>query len=238
MKKIKLLLVLPLILLSLFLAKTSFAQTPQGNFPNNPFFNTSTPAVTSFIQYGEKTAKQINVPPFSTITVPSGSFSDNVTVYIFNGNWNKIKAVLPSGQSPISSYYIVFINSKGSMVLPTNQITIQSYNNYINTDTYFYPMGAVGSIDTANAKSWSGHILVNTPLPIQDSAFIVAVNKNLSQNDPSLNPNSNLGNGNTNSTPLPLNTQKAIAFVLLIGIALLLLFLMQKNKKTAHRRKH
>ena len=222
----------------LLLAKVSYAQsTAPSVIPNNPLFDMTKPVATSFIEYGSKTAKTINIFPFTTIVIPPNSFKDNVAVNIYGGNWDKIKAVLPKDQSPIASYFIVFVDSKSKAVLPSNQINIQVYNNYVGTDTFFYPIGAIGNIDAANAGKWPGHIFVNTQLPIQDSAFIVSVNKLLQKNDPSLNPPA----ANTQAaTPAPAaspTTQKVIALVFLIGASLLLLFLLLANNKKAHRRK-
>ncbi len=238
MKKIKLLLGLPLILAFLLLAKVSFAQTAAPDVVTyNPLFDMSKTAATSFIQYGEPQAKRIDIFPFTTVIVPPNSFKDNVTVNIYQGNWDKIKAVLPKDESPISSYYIVFINSKSKMVLPSNPITIQSYNNFTGTDTFFYPIGAIGNIDVANAKKWPGHIFVNTPLPIQDSAFIVSANKLLQKSDPSLNPPSPNTTVSQPAAAPSVSTQKTIALVFLIFTALLLMFLLWNNNKKLQRRR-
>lgn len=238
MKKIRLLLGILLISASLLLAKVSYAQTTAPDVVTyNPFFDMSKTAATSFIQYGEPNAKKIEIFPFTTIVVPPNSFKDNVTVNIYQGNWDKIKAILPNEQSPISSYYIAFVNSKNKMVLPSNPITVQVYNNYVGTNTFFYPIGAAGNVDVANAQKWTGHVFVNTALPLQDSAFVVSVNKLLQKTDTSLNPPS----PNTQvATPAPTaspTTQKVIALVFLIGASLLLLFLLFANNKKSHRRK-
>ncbi len=240
MKKIKLLVVLPLILAFLLLGKTSFAQTPPATIPNNPLFDMTKPVATSFIQYGETSPKTINLFPFTTITVPPQSFNDNVNVYVFEGNWDKLKTILPKDQSPIASYYLVFINSKGKVVTPSNQISAQVYNNYVGTNTYFYPMGSVGNIDVANSKSFTGHILLNTQIPIQDSAFMVGINKIIAKNDSSLTPPTpgTYVPAKTTSSGPSLYTQKVFALIFLIIVAMLLLALLWSNsKKTSRRRK-
>lgn len=238
MKKIRLLLVLPFLFAFVILANRSFAQVPQG-ITNNPFFDMSNAALTSFIPVGDTTPKEISIFPFSKIIIQPKSFTDNVNIYIFRGDWDKLKTILPKDQSPISAYYLVFVNSKGKMVAPTNQISVQSYNNYVDTDTFFYPLGAVGNIDVANSRRWSGHIVVNTLLPIQDSAFIVSANKILDKNDPSLHPSTNSVTPQPNAVNQQASArlQKLFALVLLIGIAFLISFMMWGNKKSSGRKK-
>lgn len=177
--------------------------------------------------------------PFSKVIIQPKSFADNVNVYVFGGNWDKLKAILPKDQSPIYSYYLVFVDSKGKMVAPTNQITVQSYNNYYNTDTFFYPLGAIGNIDVANSKRWPGHIMVDTLLPIQDSSFVVSANKILDKNDPSLHPSINPVNTQQNSgnQQASANLQKLVALILLVGAAFLISFMMWDNKKASRRKK-
>ncbi len=238
MKKIKLLLSLPLILAFLLLANVSFAQTTAPDVVTyNPLFDMSKPTATSFIQFGERQAKRIDIFPFTTVIVPANSFKDNVSVNVYAGNWDKIKAVLPKGQSPISSYYLAFVDSKNKMVLPSNPIIVQSYNNFVETNTFFYPIGAAGNIDVANAKNWPGHIFVNTELPIQDSAFVVSANKALQKDDPSLHPPLPNTTVTQPASGPSASTQKAIALVFLIVTALLLLFLLWNNNKKSHLRR-
>lgn len=236
MKKI-LLLVLSLFFV-LFLVKPSFAQVPQG-ITNNPFFDMSKPVATTFIPLEDKNPKEINIFPFSKVIIQPKSFADNVNLYVFAGNWDKLKPILPKDQSPVSAYYLVFVDSKGKMISPTNQITVQSYNNYANTDTFFYPLGAVGNIDVPNSKRWTGQIMVNTPLPVQDLAFIVSVNKILDKNDPSLHPSLNSAGTQQNSgnPGLSPNLQKSVSLILLVGVALLISFMMWKGQKTTKRKK-
>jgi len=194
---------------------------------------------TSFIPLGDNNPKEISIFPFSKVIIQPKSFSDNVKIYVFEGNWDKLKSILPKDQSPISSYYLVFIDSKGKTVTPTNQVSIQSYNNYVSTDTFFYPLGAIGNIDVANSKRWAGHIKVDTLLPIQDSAFMVSVNKILAKNDPSLHPSTNQGISQQKpvSQQASASSQKLLTLVLLIGVALLISFMMWGNKKTTRRKK-
>jgi len=238
MKKIKLLLILPFVFAFVLLADRSFAQVPQG-ITNNPFFDMSKTVTSSFIPVDDKNPKEIIIFPFSKVIIQPKSFTDNVNVYIFEGNWDKLKTILPKDQSPVSSYYLVFVDSKGKTVFPTNEITVISYNNYINTDTFFYPLGAAGNIDVANSKKWPGHIMVNTLLPIQDSAFVISANKILDKNDPSLRLLANQGNSQKNSgnQQASANLQKFGALILLVGAALLISFMMWGNRKPSRRKK-
>lgn len=162
--------------------------------------------------------------PFTNIQFLSGSFTSNVTIYIYQDNFNFIKKALPNGQSPISSYYFTFKSSDGKSVFPLKPIRITSYNNFDKTNTYFYPLKSASQIDTANQKQWPGHLKISTDLPIDDSGFIVAANINL---DGTINPtiittgvpNNNSGLGQTNGkAPLNLLNKFMPLIVILIII--------------------
>lgn len=180
MKKINILLIISFFISSLFLfAENSFAQN------NQSLFDLSTPIRQEKISASAKTTLAVSLFPFTTLVIKPGSFQENVTLYVYPGVWNNLKTALPKDQSPISSYYLIF-KSKDSTVYPSIPLTIESYNNYINTDTFFYPIASSGEIDKENQKNWPGHIKVRTELPVNDSGFIVAANKDISPNDSSL----------------------------------------------------
>jgi len=156
---------------------------------------------------------KISLPPFTTITVKKGSFREDVTLSVYEGDFDKIKALIPKGQSPISSYYFVFKNQKGLTVFPSIPLTIESVNNYSNTDTFYYSLLPNITVDKQDQKKWSGNVSVNVILPIKNSGFILATNKILDKNDPALNAEKSI----TKPQPTPLlkdNTKPQAALLL------------------------
>jgi hypothetical protein len=237
MNKIKLLIILPLLTLFFLSAKLSFAQAqvPQ-NIIQNPLFDMRKVVTTGLINLSNTTPQDITIMPFSKITIQPKSFNDNVNAYVFKGNWDKITPLLPNGQSEISSYYLVFVDSKGKQATPTKAFTIQSYNNYVGTDTFFYPVTSAGSVDSANSQKWPGHIIVNTALPIQDSGFIVSVNKLLDKSDPSLDPLSHPPVAQNKAGLNNPDVQKYLTLTVLLVVALLLSYILWGNKKNRRKR--
>jgi hypothetical protein len=185
MKKIKLIVkLLPLFILFFLLTKSSFAITP----PPIILFDFSKEILQQKIQATAKDIQLIKLPPFTTISIKPGTFDQDTIIFVYRGDFDKIKAALPKDQSPISSYYLKMFSTKTGMATkPLMPINIQSVNNYSNTNTFYYPIDYTESIYPTNIKNWNGNILVNTDLPINDSAFIVAADKNLDKNDPALN---------------------------------------------------
>jgi hypothetical protein len=167
---------------TLILPIQTFAQN------NQSLFDLSTPIRQIKIPNSQQ-ALYVSLLPFTTLTIKPGSFSEDVTLSVYLGAWNNLKTAIPKNQSPISSYYLVFKSSNSSVVYPSIPLTIESYNNYVDTDTFFYPTVSDKEIDTQNQKQWKGHIKVNTELPVKDQGFIVAANINLKPNDISLHPN-------------------------------------------------
>lgn len=174
---------LPLLILFLVFAIASNAVFAQNN---QSLFDLSTPIRQEKITNIKET-QAVSLLPFTTLIIKPGSFQEDVTLYVYPGAWNNIKTALLNEQSPISSYYFIF-KSKNDTVYPSVPLTIESYNNYINTDTFFYPVARLGEIDRENQKNWPGHIRVRTELPVKDPGFIVAANIDLKPNDSSLNP--------------------------------------------------
>lgn len=166
-----------------FFAKSSFALTSQ-----NSLFNFSNIVLQQKLSANIKDVQVIKLLPFSTIVVNPGTFKTDTFIFVYKGNFDKIKAALPAGQSPISSYFFMFRDAGGLPATLLKPLNIQSYNNYVNTNTYFYPVNSSSQIDTENQKTWQGHILANTDLPVKDAGFIVAANINLQSNDNSLHP--------------------------------------------------
>ena len=131
-------------------------------------FNTNFAIREEKINASSKTPLVMSLYPFTTLIFQPGSFTNDVTIYVYKDNFDNIKNILPKNQSPISSYYFIFKNSDGKTVLPKIPLKVQSYNNFIDTDTFFYPLNSTFQIDTINQKQWKGHINVNTDLPIKD----------------------------------------------------------------------
>jgi hypothetical protein len=185
MKKTNLLFItyclLLVVLLSLF-AKNSFAATS-----NVSLFNLSNIVLQQKLNADAKNP-QVIVLPFSTLVVNPGTFKNDAFIFIYEGDFDNIKKVLPQGQSPFSSYYLVFRQTNGLPAILFKPISTQSYNNYVNTNTYFYPLASSSLIDKANEKTWQGNVFAKADLPIQDVGFIVAANINLKQDDSSLHP--------------------------------------------------
>ena len=181
MKKI-LLLILPLFLF-LFLARPSFAQNTTGN----PLFNFFTPGTPKnfFTITDSKKEQKFLLLPFTNIVIQENTFSENnINLSVFEGNFDNIKTnILSKGYSPIASYYFVFKNTQGKDLIPGKPIKILTYNNYLKSTTFYYPINKNGKIDTQEQISQPGPVLFKADLPVNDPAFVIAVNKDLDKND-------------------------------------------------------
>lgn len=186
-----------------------------------------------------KEVQLLKLFPFTTIAVNPGTFDQDVMVFVYKGDFDKIKAALPPGQSPISSYYLIFRSTRGIFATPLLPLNVQSYNNYSNTDSFYYPVDSSQKIDEANKKNWSGNILVNINLPITDTGFIVATNKNLDKKDqalnvgvktsaPSVTPASNTLAGNSF---VKQNIYLILTLVIIVISILAITFLLLKGSK-------
>ena len=243
MKKI-LFLILPLFFF-LFLAKPSFAQNTTGN-PLFDFFIPGTPK--TFFNIPDSTKDQtFSLMPFTKIIVTNGTFSENnVNIYVFNGDFDKVKTkVLPKGQSPFASYYFVYTNSQGKLLIPAKSIKIESYNNFVKSLTFFYPLDKTGKIDTQNQTNQPGPVLFKADLPTKDPAFVLAVNKNLSSDDPIFS-----GNEKETAAPQAKNNQLIntnffgenkdlvilTSVIVLILITVVVLFFIKKNSPKKNKR--
>jgi hypothetical protein len=238
MKKINIFLILLLFGFSLiWFVKSSVAQ----GINSNTLFNLSTIVQQTEINANAKTPLAISLLPFTTINIKPGTFKEDVMLFVYKGDFEKIKTILPKGQSPISSYYLIFRNARqGFPVNPIVPLEIQSYNNYINTNTYFYPTNSPIAIDTINEKNWPGHIKIRTDLPINDSGFIVAMNKILQPNDSSF-----LNSQNTKQNLTPTATQNnlvnlsklvslwpfALALIIVISLIFIIFWFISKKQK-------
>lgn len=230
MRKIKLIVkLLPLLILFFFFAQTSFAQNANGSFFDSKVV---------FSQRVNPNSQQaFIIGPFTSIIIQPKTFKEEVSLYVYEGNFDKIKAALPPSQSPISSYYLNFLNSKNQTITPELPIIIHSYNNYINSKTYFYPLTSTNQININSVKEMAGPIRVNEQLPVKDIAFIVAVNKILNKNDSSLLPATSEKDAQTapkaktqyNSLILPFGL---LGIVLLTLIVVLFLSFRKRNKKS------
>ena len=230
MRKIKLIVkLLPLLILFFFFAQTSFAQNANGSFFDSKVV---------FSQRVNPNSQQaFIIGPFTSIIIQPKTFKEEVSLYVYEGNFDKIKAALPPSQSPISSYYLNFLNSKNQTITPELPIIIHSYNNYINSKTYFYPLTSTNQIDRNSVQEIPGPIKVIKQLPVKDVAFIVAVNKILNKNDSSLLPATSEKDAQTapqaktqyNSLILPFGL---LGIVLLALLFVLFLSFRKRNKKS------
>lgn len=231
---LKKLLFIPLFILLFF--QLNILQNKTNAQNSNSLFDTKFVIRQEKINANSKTPLVLSLYPFTTLVFQPGSFKSDVTIYVYKDNFINIKNILPKGQSPISSYYFIFKNSEDKIVLPLIPLRVQSYNNYINTNTYFYPLSTASQIDKLNQKEYKGHINVNTNLPINDSGFIVAANIELNGNDETLNP--------TTITEKIINTKQnqklnnlfalfpfIVIFIIIVFIVGLILFNSRKRKK-------
>lgn len=178
MNKIKLIFIIALSIALLSFAKQSLAfEDP------NAIFSLSKTVAQQKIPKSPKNVQVVNLLPFTVLVIKPETFQQDVTISVFEGNFDNIKKILPQDQSPISSYYFVFRSNDGVPVAPLVPINVQSINNYIDTNTFYYPMSSIREIDKANQKEYQGHIRVNVDLPVNDPAFIVAANKIISKSE-------------------------------------------------------
>lgn len=186
-----------------------------------PLFNLKTEVLRQNI---DPSQNAITVPllPFSNLIIKPGTFNETVTLHVFTGDFNQIKNTI-KGQSPTASYLFLF-NTKNGTVFPAVPLEIQSYNNFNNTNTYFYPVSSPFNIDSANGKNWNGNIKADVQLPLNDSGFIVAANINLNANDKALNPLSPTVSvqNNVGQQVMPGTASKKISVWEIIGILLIL----------------
>lgn len=236
MKKI-LFLILPLFFF-LFLAKPSFAQNTTGN-PLFDFFVPGAPKI--FFNVPDSAKDQtFSLLPFTKITVTNGTFGENnVNIFVFEGDFDKIKAkMLQQGQSPIASYYLVFENSKGKLLTPAKPIKLDIINNFNQSVTFYFPLGINGKIDTKNQANKPGPAHFKTDLPIEDPAFVVSVNKNISK-DSSIfgsgkQPDIQITTGANFQEPKKMNSQiilLAVIILLLLAFVGILLFVRRKTPR-------
>lgn len=238
MKKIKLLLILPLILVFafLFLTSNSFAQQTIGLF-----FDNSKPYVHYFLPSSNVNTKaRVEVLPFTTLVIEPGTFSNTTNVIVYKGKWQSIKSLLPEKEYPISSYYLLFLDSKGKQTFPKKEIAIESYDNYIDSKAFFYGITKDNKLDTASRIEFKGPVLVKTTLLLDNPAFVVATDKVLTENDPSLNPQTNgtkpaVPQKNQANTPSLKSLILGIIAVILFIVVLL--YLLWKNNSKKPRKK-
>ncbi len=178
MNKIKLIFIIALSIVLLSFAHQSFAfEDP------NAIFSLSKVVTQQKIPRNSKDVQVVNLLPFTVLVIKPETFQQDVTISVFEGNFDNVKKILPQDQSPISSYYFVFRSADGVPVSPLTPINVQSINNYIDTNTFYYPMSSIREIDKVNQKEYQGHIRVNVDLPVNDPAFIVATNKIISKSE-------------------------------------------------------
>ena len=217
---------LPILLLLVVFTNVSYAES-------NPLFDLKNEVIRQNINLSKNNII-IPLPPFSNLIIKPGTFKETVALHVFKGNFNEIKSKI-YGQTPFSSYLFLFNTNKGTVV-PALSLEIKSYNNYNNTNTYFYPVYSPFYIDTTNVRSWNGNIKVDTYLPVVDSGFIVSANIDLKENDKSLLPQNIAPTAKPDIMQINfLNNSVlqilAIIFVIVLitGVAFLLIILKRKK---------
>jgi hypothetical protein len=238
MKKNKLLFYALIISVFFLFTGNIYAQSTPSSLVNS-YFDLTKPVVLKELPIAStKTQQNINLPPFTNITIQEGTFSVPVHLGIYQGNWDSIKKLIPQNQSPITSYYLIFVDFSNKPIKPSKNILIHSSNNYPKTTTYFYPLSENGTIDTNNEIQKPGPVYLQTELPSDDSAFVIAVNKVLNKNDPTLHPGTFSG-PKSGQTPnlyknpfawLSINMLLGGFLLLLVIIGVILYFALRNNK--------
>ena len=154
-------------------------------------FDMSKPVSTTHIAKDniEKSNVFIKVDNITTVAIRQGSFKENVDALIYQGNWDILTKGTNGPYSPISAYYIAFVNSQGNEITPLGSVQIEIYDNYIGATATLTPISrGKGLPDTTNIRTFPNQAVVRDMLPSNDSGFIVSVNKTINKNDSSLHP--------------------------------------------------
>ncbi len=224
------------ILFLLIFFSASFSNTAFAQYNGvGSLFDLKQPALEKKILKSEidKADVKLTLLPATNIIIAKGSLLDDTDIKIYKGKWNTLKTLLPKGHSPISSYYIVMKDSSGNGVSPSAPIRIGVYNNFAATDTFFYPLTDEARIGVADSLFFKGNVLISPFLPPWSSAYIVSVDKDLSENDPGLAPTvTSSSNSSGSQAPLSQNLSQAIFFIfpLLIILGVISLIIYKKNK--------
>ncbi len=183
--KLKLLIVFLLLIILAFIAPKSYASS----YKDIPFFDFSKPEIGYTIKKETVSASdvEIKIPRITMITVKKGSFTQDVNVSIYKGIWKILTAGPNKGNSPISAYYLAFLDSNGNEITPSKIVGVFAYNNYIGTKATFTPLKrGAGQPDRSSVFVFPNQTNVKVIMPQDDSGFIVTVNKEIAENDPSL----------------------------------------------------
>lgn len=227
---------LPFLLFFFLPLQRSIAQSP------NSLFDLSKVILQLKVTASDKDVRLVKIPPVTTIVVKPGTFDKDVIIFVYQGDFDKVKAALPLDQSPVSSYFFVIKTIDGSIVTPSIPLNVQSYNNYSNTNTFYYPVDSSQKLDDLNKTSWTGNVLAKADLPITDSGFIIAANKDLAKDDPALSTGT-IANNNPSVAPSS-NALKENSFIsqnlylilalvaILVSIVGIAFLLLKSSKKT------
>jgi len=142
---------------------------------------------------------------------------------VYGGNFDKLKPLLPNGQSPLTSYYLVFKNSSGQTIFPSVPVNLIVNDKSAGTQTYYYPINSSGTFDTAKEETWKNPVATNVDLPVMDPAFVFAVSKNQITNS-----NVTVNQNNAKTTNSLLTT---IAALIVVIFAISVIFWVIWNKK-------
>ncbi|MCL4353342.1 hypothetical protein M1615_02600 [Patescibacteria group bacterium] len=212
-----------LLFLTLFLSVFSFSTFAQTSL----FFNQKPIFIQKLTGYQHSADEQLPIDRVTTITVSKGSFGTPTTIYVYKSINSQIQKLIPQGQTPISSYEIIFKNSNNVTVMPKFALKIEVINSYKNTPTYYYPV-VNGGIDLGFKKQMAGNARTLSLLPINDNGFIVAINTSAAPGNLT-NPSNNATQYNSSilTTLLP-----TVLILLLIILAIIFLLTGRKRRRT------
>ncbi|MCL4353344.1 hypothetical protein M1615_02610 [Patescibacteria group bacterium] len=141
---------------------------------SSSYFDTTPIFTQNLTGYQHNADESLPIDTNTTLIIPGTSFSEPTTINVYKGIQNQIQSLIPSGQSSISSYEILFKDATGNLIKPNNAIKIAVINKYSNTSLYYYPFVNNG-IDQGFTKQINGTNTLSL-LPVNDTGFIAAVN--------------------------------------------------------------
>ena len=232
MKKLLLIFLLPS-LGFFFFAGLSRAQSPASSNSRITGYFESSPSVRGFYSKALTQPLSINVSPFVTINIQPGTFTDDVTVLIFNQIFSKTRGLLsPLPEYPLASNYLMFIDTKGNQILPQKPVEADVSVPYANISTYLIQIKPDGYLDNTNigvTNSSYAPFIVKVLLNPGNPRFIVAVNKVITQANtvpPFATANNQANAQQENSSP---NFLLILAIIVLVVAVIIVAYRLLKN---------
>lgn len=224
------------------MANKSYAQ----EYKSIRFFDMSIPELSTKIDKNEAISsdRTIQISPITYITVRKGSFNQDVNVLIYKGDWGLLTQGPNKESSPISAYYVAFLDSQNEEIAPLKVVEVFVFNNYTGTNATFTPLfRGKGTPDAVGIMLFPNQAKVEALLSPNDAGFIITINKVLDENDPSLHPIVVTGNPGTAVGQATPNAEKNgltksaglnsllpwIAALIIVTLAIILIFLFMKK---------